>query len=156
MGLFDSDADKAFDARFDDNSYVSGVNGVNVTSFSGFKKYVKGDFVGIGFDGVRQLDTDIDALITKVQGTVSGFGTDALIEKGLKGKALDDATAYVEAIKAVLNAYIESMREIKAVAQAGITVMADTDAQSENNIATSIETEANDAANQIDVDSLGY
>jgi hypothetical protein len=41
MGLFDSDADKAFDARFDDNSYVSGVNGVNVTSFSGFKKYVK-------------------------------------------------------------------------------------------------------------------
>jgi 16S rRNA C967 or C1407 C5-methylase (RsmB/RsmF family) len=72
----------------------------------------------------------------------------------------------VEAIKAVLNAYIESMREIKAVAQAGITVMADTDAQSENNIAnanqsiqsiaTSIETEANDAANQIDVDSLGY
>ena len=150
-----------------ENTDIQLLSGGGIKEFAVFATYVKEDFAGISMSGLNQLTTDVQKIIDDVENVMTSFGAKQNEwDEGLQGKAQADAIAYVETVKQLLIAYVTSLKNLLGVANEAAHSLAEADVQNQaaiqqtnqdlQQISQSIETEANNAANQIDVDGLGY
>lgn len=149
------------------NTNIQLLTGGGISNFIAFANYMTTDFTGISMANLNSLTTDVQKIIDDVENTLQNFGTiQATWDQGLQGKAQADAIAYVDTVKQLLLAYVTSLKDLLRVANDAAHALAAADVENQSaiqttnqdlqQITTNIETEANNAANAIDVDSLGY
>lgn len=94
--------------------------GSAVTSFS---VLWDGGFVGIDVNNYTVIKDEIDALMTKVEETLTQFNAAAEFETGIKGEAADAASEYVKAVNTLLIAYVTTYRNFIKLADESVAQM---------------------------------
>ena len=143
---------------------VSRIGGAEATTLEELRGYM----MGLDVHGMQQLQTDLNELITECETTLKAFGgKQDQWDQALKGKIQGNVIDYIESMKKIILAYVSSLKSILAVANeaahyiggweqsVGTQAVAGT-AENIQSMAQSIQTEANNEANKIDIDDLGY
>ncbi|MBR5662918.1 MAG: hypothetical protein IKX00_04675 [Bacilli bacterium] len=128
--------------------------------FDEFAKAPETSFTGISEPGVDSLISSINTYITKAQDTINGFNADIILEKGLKGPALEAAQIFLKAVKDIMTAYvsvlIDEKKELAAIkekyraASSDISGLVQDDAKSLRDAAKQIRIDDNSGPVSID------
>lgn len=124
----------------------------NNTVTTNFELY-SGGFVGMNDNGKDLITSDINTLIINpIETTLQGFGgSDQVFDPGLKGSANIAAKQYIEAIKVLLAAYVQSYQSFVKLADETFAAMHQNDNANAQLISSAAQ-EIQQLAQEINVD----
>ncbi len=119
-------------------------DGIVGTATAGLSSLWSGGFVGMSEAGIEELKNAINTYCNDVQSIIDGFNEEGDIDGAFKGETNVAAREFIRAVKALLNAYVSTMRKFKDEANEAWTNWK----QSSQDISTQVQANADDIRSQ--------
>lgn len=105
------------------NRAKTAVENIVGTATTGFTSLWSGGFTGMGYDGMLALVQAIDQYCDTLEATIDQFNEEASRDNAYKGDINEAVGVYVDAMQAILKAYVSTIRKETEEAAAAYRTM---------------------------------